>query len=115
MPARVPETPVTSTAGDGIARPRQTRADSPAGLAAGTDGGGGMTAGLAGWAGRNSTARMAPTAATPPATRQPTDSPCRKAFVAASCTARPTAPGTRPETAYAAPSDWCAMALTGPG
>jgi Acyltransferase family len=42
-----------------------------------------LAAGPAGWAGRNTAARMAPAAAARPATRQPTDRPCRNAFVAA--------------------------------
>ncbi len=62
---------------------------------------------------------MAPAAATPPATRQPIESPCRKAFVAAVWTAWPRAvwpaPATWPATAYAAPSDWCAVAAAARG
>src|SRR5690348_2878444 len=102
-------------AGHWPSRPLQERTGSSAGLAAGTDGGEGVTAGLAGWAGRNSAASTAPAAATPPATRQPTESPCRNALVAALWMTWPRAPGTWPDTAYAAPSDWCAMSDTRAG
>ena len=88
----------------------------PAGLKAGIDCAGVATEGLAGWAGRNQAARMAPAAATPPATRQPIDSPCRNALLAAVWMAWPRAPCpaalTWSAAAYAAPSDWCAMAET---
>src|SRR4029077_6706359 len=93
----------------------QERADSSAGLLAGTDGAEPGVGGLAGWAGRNRTARMAPAAATPPATRQPMLSPCRNAFVAAVWGTRPRAAGSWPDTPYAAPSDWCAMSETRAG
>src|SRR5262245_8486427 len=48
-------------------------------------------AGRRGWAGRHRTARMAPTAATPPATRTPIVRPCRNALVDASRSAPPSA------------------------
>src|SRR5262249_54120967 len=76
-------------------------------------------AGPVGWAGRNSTARIAPAAATRPATRQPTDRPCTNALVVAAWITWPAAAfpaaGTWPGTTRAAPADAWAIAGARPG
>src|SRR5580693_7276518 len=81
--------------------------------------GGAIWIGWAGWAGRNKTARRAPAAATPAATRQLMVRPRRNALAAACCSACPRPGWPRaailPAATYAAPTDWCAIAATRPG
>src|SRR6185312_6109502 len=75
--------------------------------------------GWVGWAGRNKTARRAPAAATPAATRQLMVRPRRKALAAVCCSTCPRTGWPRaaiwPAATYAAPTDWCAIAAARPG
>src|SRR5579862_7107690 len=76
---------------------------------AGSAAGAGAASWAAGWAGRNTAARIAPAAATPPATREPTIVPRMNALVDARCSACASAGWPSaviwPDATYAAPTD----------